>query len=314
MAYTYERYTADDFKEVENIFFKVFGHNQDLDSINLRQKLDTSYTSTSDIMVLARTEDGSLAGALGIYPVLMTYGERVIKAGQIGDAMVYSEHRGKGLFSDMISKLIAISSEEGIDLIYTLPSIHNKGSYKGFQKNKFEEVDSLYSYSLSTKASLLPRLLRKINTKIYESYCSSLLKKCTFQKAFNNSNQRDQFLEVLRDEQYLNYKKFNSNDLYEFKTAYAWLNIGKFDIKLGYYQLKPNVNFDDFLVELSKTSAKLGKDNIVLLQNENYSNRFQNFSAKKFQIKNDVRLMVYFINEDLRNLEFSINFADSDTF
>lgn len=314
MIYSLERYTAENFSEIEKLFYEVFGHNQDLDRIDLKKKLDTSYTNISDIMVMARTEDGSLAGALGIYPVLMKIGDEIIKAGQIGDAMVYSYHRGKGLFSKMILKLIDISKTEEIDLIYTLPSVNNKGSYKGFQKSNFDEVDNLCIYSLSVKATLLPRILRKINYKLYEFYCSSLLKKCNFQNAVYKPKSAQDFISVIRNEDYIQYKKFNANDFYEFKTAYAWLNIGKFDIKIADFQLKANAGFDDFVAELKKCSAILGKDNLVLLQNENYTKSLNSFSEVHFQKDDNIRLMVFYVNEKLKNIRFIMNFADSDTF
>lgn len=311
MNFKIEIYHECNLSEVQTLFREVFFKNKDINTINLEKKLNTIYTGSTNLAVLVRSEHGELAGVLGIYPVIMKYGEETIKAGQIGDAMIREAYRGQGLFTLLIQEIIKLAKAEQIELIYTLPSIHNKGSYKGFVKSGFIEKDSMFLYSKKHKSSIIPRVLRKINYKLYEQFCS--FKTRAFSNYLPASNISKE-LHIPRTKEYIEYKKFNSNQFYQLKSGIAWLNISKFEIKLGDFEVNNSSNFNAFIEELFKLCSSIGKDYIYLMHNNNFEKTISNFNPNLFKKNDSIKLMVYYINMNLKGMDFSLNFSDSDTF
>lgn len=130
MAYRYEKITPDHIDDLIFIYRDAFGKAVDRDYIYHKQ--DTSAFGPSFVGYIAYSEAGEPAAFYGVFPCLLSLDGTKYLAAQSGDTMTHSNHRGKGLFTQLALKTYEYCRENGVHLVFGFP---NENSYPGFTRN-----------------------------------------------------------------------------------------------------------------------------------------------------------------------------------
>lgn len=309
MRFRFVKINDDNFGDFACLFDEVFGNKTGNLYLDLSKKFDFAYTGVKHGGIIAYDENNNIAGALGIFPVIMKGSKGEIIAGQIGDAMVKPEYRKQGLFSLLIQKVLELSTAQGIELIFTFPSTNNQGSLRGFEKLSFSKKDTFHTFSISFSPSLLSRIKRKLNVRIQRKSADRFYHKLVSESAVEIPNQSHYSIPRSRD--YINYKTYKNNKVLKLDSGEVWVSIGEFDIAVG--DFKPLSNLNELLRELISIAKKTGKDTITFCTNvPEEINLLQTIS--EFKLKQDINLMVYFLNGLIEEQELYFNIADFDTF
>lgn len=130
MAYRYEKITPDLIDDLIFIYRDAFGKAVDRDYIYHKQ--DTSAFGPSFVGYIAYSETNEPAAFYGVFPCLLSLDGTKYLAAQSGDTMTHSNHRGKGLFTQLALKTYEYCRENGVQLVFGFP---NENSYPGFVRN-----------------------------------------------------------------------------------------------------------------------------------------------------------------------------------
>lgn len=318
MEFTFKKHYSPDIKRFKEIFAKSFStskrvvHVKDLGYID--KKMDAGYTGIDAFAIIAYDKDNNVAGGMGVYPVVFeSNGNKYIGA-QIGDAGVLPEYRKKGLFAAMINNLVN-DAEVKFDLLFALPAITNIGSYKSFINTGFVEKGTLYTNKIRIKPKLFPRIIRRISKRVYNWHENAIVSSYSSkQKGLDQYiYSKGPCLFIVRNKDYIKYKNYNKNFLLDLHSDTAWIALKKFEMYLGEFYLKNSKDFKILIANLESIASRLGKDYLIFFLNNESCLITESIDSKIIKA-NKLCKMVYYCNNELKDKEIRITFADCDTF
>lgn len=127
--YLFKRLDKESYNFIQELYSKSFNLKESLSYI--RHKYDTSYTGVVNIGYLAFSQTDAPAAYYGVFPMILSSGEKDILVAQSGDTMTAPDHRGKGLFVKLAQMTYQLAWEEQVKLVFGFP---NENSFPGFKK------------------------------------------------------------------------------------------------------------------------------------------------------------------------------------
>ncbi|WNB18072.1 GNAT family N-acetyltransferase [Marivirga arenosa] len=308
MNFSFKIVDLSNIEDFEYLFYTVFNKNKDIETINIRKKLFPNGAQDFNVGLLAYDENNKLAGGVGLYASYLFLGEKnKAIVSQIGDAMVLESYRKKGLFKSLVKALINEAKNRNHKFIFTFPSIENLGSYNTFKKNGFIEIASLYKYHKKVKPLLFSRLLKKINSRLFEKY-SKRKKLMPFAKL------AEQRSSIKRNGIFFNSKSYSINHMVHLNTVKAWVSLKRFSVLIGDFSVLEKNNIDSMINDLSNYTKSIGKEEIIFCTNIDLEKEFLD-QYKWDHVDSSLRVMVCPVNMDeisINSLKF--NYTDIDTF
>lgn len=155
------------------------------------------------------------AAYYGIFPTIVSFGDKEILCAQSGDTMTHPSHRGRGLFTDLAKETYKTAYKEGIQFVFGFPS---EASFPGFA-NKLKwtfpyKMNRFTRFVPTIPIGILSRNLGKVNVKF--SRFVEKIANILFDSAFRFDNKTckiGSYLNlngVIRDSRTFKYKSENT--------------------------------------------------------------------------------------------------------
>ncbi|MFN2438281.1 MAG: GNAT family N-acetyltransferase [Chitinophagaceae bacterium] len=249
--YLFEQINQTHHRYLQELFFNAFQTNISIEHIE--KKFNTKNLGAEAIGYLAIHKlTGKAAAYYGVFPVQLINNQMIIQAAQSGDTMTDPQHRKKGLFTHLAQLTFESCREKNIKIVFGFP---NENSYPGFIKRlNWQEVDSIvrWDLKLNFKTLPLPKMLLKSNTlfNAFLNYVQAITKKIMVKTTEFTNKYEDAMPKVLRNDNYLEYKKSKDKVFIHLDDAILW-------IKFSDVLLIGDINNYDAITE--KTISKLKK-------------------------------------------------------
>jgi hypothetical protein len=222
--YLFERINQRHYHHLQELFSNAFHISPTIKQIE--KKFDTKVFGVEVIGYLAIfKKSGKAAAYYGVFPLQLTDKATVVQAAQSGDTMTHSSHRKKGLFIHLAELTFVACKEKNIQLVFGFP---NKFSYPGLTKRlSWRHVDNIvrWDLKLNIKTFPLPKLLLKHNNLFttYLAYASAITKKMRIEVTDFTNEYETVMPKVLRDENYLLYKKAKDKVFIRLDDVILWI-------------------------------------------------------------------------------------------
>lgn len=260
--YFIERLSADNLHNLKTLYKAVFHKTVSLDF--LQKKYDTRFTGCQFIGYLAFSSDRSPAAFYGVLPCYFSLQGRVFVAAQSGDTMTHPDHRRAGLFVKLAEKTYALARENDIELVFGFP---NQNSLPGFRKLRWMFLPSAMkrftfdSYpSKFYRAIGIPFLFLRRHWALRNIYRDN--------SATGNIRKSVSTNGILRDDRFIEYKKYGNSVITEIEGAGVWLKSDGI-LKIGYLDISQIVSLPAFLKKLKQVAAWTGSRQVLFLTTEN---------------------------------------------
>lgn len=243
--YRVERLDAARLRDLEVLHEAVYGVKNDFS-----KKYDTAYTGVAYTGFIAYGAGNIPIAYYGVMPCFMQYGGKVFLAAQSGDTMTHPGYRYKGLFVELANRTYDLCRENGIQLIYGFP---NQNSRHGLiDKLGWQMTESLDRFTIPVKSFIMERWMRKFfQAGVLQPL---LLPEPGLPNTFEN------FGGVLRDEKFLQYKKYNPSFVIQIGNAKIWFRLRQ-DLTIGDMECSQQ-DFLSVMNELKKITRRLGLSEI----------------------------------------------------
>ncbi len=308
--YIFERVTPVHYHLLKDLYLDAF--NLKLDISAIQKRFDTSKLGCEHIGFIAiHSKNGMAAAYYGVFPMKAIGENSIIQIAQSGDTMTHSSHRKNGLFVKLAKYTYAECEKRRIKVIIGQP---NKKSYHGLVKSLgWTHLDEIIRWNLKLKFKTFP--LAKIANryrgfkKIYQRYARYILKNIIRKEpsSFNNTISTD-YIKVLRDSAYLQYKKSNNIFFLKIEKLTIWVNlvdvfwIGDFD---NFENITPAT-----LRKIKKIAFFLGYNTISFNLNRTIPLPEVLKIFKKGCVENSC---FFYIDKEFEGKNFLITAADFDT-
>ncbi len=274
-------------------------------------RFDTSLLGNEVIGFIAKHRKSNKPAAYyGVFPINISIDNKVVLAAQSGDTMTHQDHRKKGLFVWLAKMTFEKCEKRGIALIFGQPN--NKSSQGLINRLNFLPIDYINSYDLKLKLKTIPLAKSCINIGLFKTYlkiAKRILSKVTIDTVheFHNTH-LNHYGSVLRDSNYLEYKKSENKVFLKINEATLWIKLSDV-LWIG--------DFDNYALVDEKTIKKLKKIAAFLGYN---TIRF-NFNAslhqpaflKWFKKESEEASCFFYIDKAFEASNLVITAADFDT-
>ena len=253
--FTIHRISPELLPKFTQLYNLVFNLNYDLDFFI--KKFDTQWSGYSFVGYIALDSEKEAAAYYGVYPYQFIKNGRVFIGAQIADTMTHPKHQKKGLFKTLLEKTCLLCGELGISYIYGFP---NHNALPQYQKLNWNIEGKLISYTLKCNPHLLPKILRRLSSKIYSRFVYFLIKQQGATPANKFFKLNLGCFHIARIKEYFDYK--NSEKVFQFsygtsqfliKATDFQLIIADYENEKGDLNIKPIINLGN----------KIGVDEIV---------------------------------------------------
>ena len=308
-GYHYERLTMERLDALQYLYKDAFDTDVSIDF--LKKKYDTSAYGIKYIGYIAYAEDGNPAAYYGVFPLHAQYKSNTILAAQSGDTMTHSSHRGKGLFFNLAEKAYELAKGNGIKFVYGFPNRHN--SYHGLMKLKWTHNGFINRYKIKTFTFPFAKIAQKLKLfrGVYERYSDTVLNKYPAGKYFDNSIGGDDYIIILRNENYFKYKEYSKKYILRIENTNVYLKEDG-SLLIGDIEKIDYDNFTRIVSKLKKLSFRLGSLNVVFQLSPGIE--YDRFLSQKYKAEESLPVCYLDLGSglDLSKLRFSM--ADFDTF
>jgi hypothetical protein len=308
--YSIEKLEAVHYPLLKKLFLNAF--NSKISENEIRKRFDTAMLGLPAIGFIAiHKPTNTPAAYYGVFPCKALIKGREIQIAQSGDTMTHKDHRRKGLFVELARLTYHECEKLGIKVIIGQP---NQYSYHGLVKSlRWKHLDDIarWDMKLELKTFPLPKLFRFLGflSQVYLWYAKFVLKSSIIKdvSSFNNPY-KNGFGKIVRDRNYLQYKKSNDKFFIKIDGVIIWIRltdvlwIGDFD---SYENITP-----DILRKLRQLAYRLGYNTISFNFNESIP---LPPSLQLFKKYNSQASCFYYLNDGLNGLNFILTAADSDT-
>lgn len=251
--YNFHRLTQDSIKDLVLLYEKSFGKKTDLQTI--KAKFNTGCFGLDYIGFIAYSEKKEPSGFYGVFPCMAEYDGKQVVVAQSGHTMTHPKHRGKGLFTKLAKVTYELCKEQGVHAVFGFPNVN---SYPGFVKKldwvHFDDYQSFHSPANFFNSTKLERI--GISKEKIRERGESMLKKQEKRVAFDNSLSKD-FIRILHDQNYFNYKIYAENFVIETESYQVWCKLTNMFLLVGDLSCQTLDEFKFVYKELLKLSKRL---------------------------------------------------------
>jgi GNAT superfamily N-acetyltransferase len=208
----------------------------------------------------------SVAAALPLQAVLPD-GKQVPMT-QMIETFTLQEHRGRGLMTTLVKKILEEHQNAGTRLFFGLL---NQNNVHGFVKKLgFTHTGTMVYYKLKIRTFPLEALCRRCRVPgLFRWWANRLLSPCLAPdnvRILPNSALAEGHAGVLHDDLFFKYKSFSFNKLCRFSGIDSWLKLesGLLVGDVGLPEDCPDAQFDDWLSTLQKIARRAGLRQIII--------------------------------------------------
>ncbi|HEY4323701.1 MAG TPA: GNAT family N-acetyltransferase [Mucilaginibacter sp.] len=254
VKYKFERLSESNITDLEKLHTAVY--TQTSPHNYFQNKYDTSFTSVQHTGYIAYDNELPIA-FYGVIPCFLDLNGSIILAAQSADTMTHPKYRNKGLFIELAKQTFELCSQHGIELLFGFP---NQNSLHGLvNRLSWTSTERMSYFIISIGTFWWQRIFRKLPPlqTWYKSYQRRQLKKVLLsQKGIDNSVFNDKCGGILRDQNYLEYKNYNTTHVIKLGASILWVKINN-ELLIGDISVSPG-NFDDMIKKLKRFAYKLG--------------------------------------------------------
>jgi hypothetical protein len=295
--YTVTRIRQEDMQDLEKLFRKVY--QRPVSHGYFEKKLATGYAGLDRAGFIASSSEGEVVACLCIVPCFVLVNGKRIKAAQLTDGMTDSSHRRNGLFGKLVTAILELSKESGIELLFGFP---NQDSYQPLLKNGWEQEQQLDRFVIPVERSALWLFRRLTGLKILKSG----------ERPDNiHSVIRDGFDGIERNPSYINYKLALSNyGLVKTADGKAWAKTGS-NLSIGDMEVE-DAGFERLLKQVYREAIRNGVFNIHFQCSR--GTRLHYLFGKKYSAIPSFPVLMKKINPHLDTCRIKFTYADIDIF
>lgn len=168
--FTYKRLGQNNIDDLD----KLFSTRKKQFKIDFYKKYNTKWTGKEYIGIFAYNSSNEPVGFLGSLPMYVEYKASKHLCVQISDAVIHPDYQKKGLFVEIIKRVIDIAEKEGAEFLYVFPSPQ---AFSGFKKTGWKLYSHLNHYTIDTYALPIMKIAQKFGKiKLYNEYASFIQK------------------------------------------------------------------------------------------------------------------------------------------
>jgi len=173
------------------------------------EKYDTAYTGAQPVGYIALQNDCPAACCSAI-PYRVSVQGKTILAAQLCDGMTHPAHRHKGLFLQVINRIVAMTREQGIHFLFGFP---NQNSYPAFIKHlDFTHAQTMNRYTFTFGDSLYKKIYRRLISSV------------PGQATITNPLLQEGYDGLIYDADLIKYRRYNMNCIRQINEAAVWMN------------------------------------------------------------------------------------------
>jgi GNAT superfamily N-acetyltransferase len=317
MNYTFREITPQNLADIVFLVKKVIG--KQLSVAYYQKKYDTPQANGKYHGWLAYDAGGQPVSVAAALPTLVQLPDgQQLPATQMIETFTLPEHRGKGLMTTMVQKILDTHNAAGIGLFFGLLNQNNVHPFT--KKLGFVQTHTMQYYAISTGAFPLEAIARRTGLSAwYNRWLKNrLLPYITSEDAtiLPNSILQEGFAGVVHDAAFFAYKKFSMNRLCQFEGIDSWL---KFEsgLLVGDVVLPADCDqaqFDRWLAQLVLLAKKMGLRRIFFQTFEGA--RLDAFLQKNYVPQPSWAPCLLGTNTEMKAslYQFRFGFADFETF
>lgn len=173
------------------------------------EKYDTSYTGAKPVGCIALQNDQPVACCSAL-PYRMSIQSETVLAAQLCDGMTHPAHRHKGLFMDVINRMLAAAKEQGIHFVFGFP---NQNSHPAFIKHlNFTQAQAMNRYTFRFGDSLYKKVYRRL---VGQDQAHTTIPNPLLPEGHDG---------LIYDAELIKYKSYNPNYIQQISTTSVWMN------------------------------------------------------------------------------------------
>ena len=309
--YTIKRISESNVNDLIAVYKSAFGIDFELEKF--KKKQNTQDFGDSYVGYIAYDQSNKAAAFYGVYPCQIEYKEKVYLAAQSGDTMTHSDHKGKGLFTQLATKTYDYCKENGFHLVFGFP---NENSFPGFIKRLgWSHFDDLTPYLIRVKCIPWIRLKNtfRLPQSIHKTWCRFILSKLKKGQSFSSSCKTNDTPVVDHSANFFSYKTYGENYLNQVKGINVWLKFDDTFLIIGDLEKCTDENFLAVIKALKRIAFWMG---LPHLRFHTSTNTWGERMFKKHGIPMEVRYPIGGINFTyeipLEKMKFTA--ADNDTY
>jgi GNAT superfamily N-acetyltransferase len=174
------------------------------------RKYNTTYIGHSHLGYIALHHQRAVA-FVGLVPTFISIRSQRVLGAQLTDAMTIEGFRGQGLFQALMSHTLDLAKTLSIDIIFVFP---NQRSYPIVIKHfDFTYFQTMHLYQIQFKGYWKKAITR------------ALFNAPTYLGGFNNILLKYGYDGIIYDQDYLMYKYYNKNFIYQQSAYNTWWNL-----------------------------------------------------------------------------------------
>ncbi len=256
MSYRFEKISPEHIDDLIYIYRDAFGKAVDRNYIYGKQ--DTSAFGPSFVGYIAYSETGEPAAFYGVFPCLLVLDGIKYLAAQSGDTMTHSNHRGKGLFTQLALKTYDYCRENGVHLVFGFP---NENSYPGFVRNlAWQHFDDFQIYLVRARTLTWTRVksMFKLRATIHQSWSRFIISLYSVGKPFVNSVIEPGIGGIDHSPDFFRYKAYEEKYLVSMAGVNVWLKTGEDYLHVGDIERCDDRTFDKVISGLKQMARLMG--------------------------------------------------------
>jgi hypothetical protein len=295
--YTVTRIRQEDMPGLEKLFRKVY--QRPVSPGYFKRKLATGYTGLDNAGFIASSSENEVVAVLCVVPCTILVNGKRIKAAQLTDGMTDSFHRRNGLFGELVTAIIELAKQSGIELLFGFP---NQDSYQPLLKNGWEQQQQLDRFVIPVERSALWLFRRLTGLKLLKSG----------ERPDNiHSVIRDGFDGIDRNPDHITYKLSLSNyGLVKTTDGKAWAKTGS-DLSIGDMNVEDE-GFERLLKKVYREAVRNGVYNIHFQCSR--GSRLHYLFSRRYRAIPSFPVLMKKINPDLDTGRIKFTYADIDIF
>lgn len=294
------------------LFLDAFGP-RDFNPERLMRKYSYECEGIGGFACVAYAENGDAAGAVGVLPWRVRFGDSVEVAGQMVDISTGSAHRGRGLFVRLAEMAREVCEAAGVSFLYGFP---NEAAYPiWLGKLGYEHVDDLVEFRLPVRTLWAERVARRVGPvrPVYERYVERALRPHAPNDAvLGNSLLSEGFAGVERDGAFLAYKTaFGGSRVVALDGGRVWLAVRN-GLLVGDLEASSQADLDRTAGALARLAARLGVHQIVFAASKD--TRFSSLLARRFRTSPGLPIIYRNLSSEIPTKKLRFTFGDLDNF
>ena len=277
----------------------------------LTRKYACSANDVEGFACAAFTEAGEPAGAVGVLPWGVRYGDRVEVAGQMVDVATGNAHRGRGLFVRLAEQAREVCEFAGVGFLFGFP---NEAAYPiWINKLGYEHFHDLVEFRLPVRTFWAERVARRATflAPAYEQYVDRNLRRAATEE-LPNSLLAEGFAAVEHDRAFHAYKAaFGGSRVVGLDGGRVWLNV-RHGLLLGDLEAATDSDAQATTRALSRLARLLGIHQILFIASKD--TRFDRLLGARYKTSQGLPIIHRNIRSEIPREKLRFTFADLDNY